>query len=95
MYNSTNKICETAKKSDDFTKMALTGACSRFLQPDCSRPADTGSQISGRVWKRNCGGDPKQGTDRNWKRLYSRECPKNTSAGTDEWPVCIKGGKEA
>ncbi len=48
MYNSTNKICETAKKSDDFTKMALTGACSRFLQPDCSRPADTGSQISGR-----------------------------------------------
>ena len=28
--------------------------------------------------KTDCGGDPEQGTDRNWKRLYSRECPENT-----------------
>ena len=78
MYNSSDKFRKMAKKLYDFTKLALTGACSWFLQPGCSRPADTGSQISGRVWKRNCGGDPKQGTDRNWKRLYSRECPENT-----------------
>ena len=41
MYNSTNKICEMAKKSDDFTKMAYRS------------PAEEGRQNEDKLWWRS------------------------------------------
>lgn len=97
MYNSTNKIRETAKKSADFTKMALTGACGRFLQPDCSRPADTGSQISGRGrqnegklwWRSGTGNGPEL------EEAVLQGVSGKHTAGTEGWSACVKGGKAA